>query len=432
MALTLPDQARTELDQLLRQLVQQVQEVMATQGRLRGLLAANQLITADLTPPAVLRHIAEAARELIGARYAAVGVVAPAGGLTEFVHVGMPEDVVERIRNLPEGKGLLGIVIEGAQPIRLRDIGGDPRSAGFPPGHPPMSSFLGVPIRVRNEVVGNLYLTESLKSEFTGEDEEVAKALAAAAAVAIDHARRHETTRPRGEWLQASAAITPDLPSAEVAAGEGTEHLEERERIAADLHDHVIQRLFAAGLSLQSVAAAVGGGRAGERLAATIDDLDETISQIRTTIFRLQHVTQRANRSVRGGILDVVADLVPALGFQPSLRFEGALEQAAGDDIVEDLLAVLREALTNVVRHASARSVTVKIGADAERLVLRVQDDGIGIASDRASGLANMRRRAERHGGTLTVSRREPSGTLLCWQVPFGSVRPGSVGPTQR
>jgi GAF domain-containing protein len=215
--LSFPDQPRLELDQLLAQLVDRAQEVMATQGRLRRLLAADQLIVADLALPAVLRHIAEAARELIGARYAALGVIGPDGGLSEFIHVGMPEDAVEAIGHLPEGKGVLGALIEDPRPIRLTDIADDPRSSGFPREHPPMTSFLGVPIRVREEVFGNLYLTESTRGEFTHEDEELARALAATAAVAIENARLYEAAQSRGEWLQGSAAITRELMAADAA-----------------------------------------------------------------------------------------------------------------------------------------------------------------------------------------------------------------------
>jgi hypothetical protein len=167
ISLTFPDLPRLELDQLLVQLVERAQEVMTTQGRLRGLLHANQLIAGDLALPALLRRIAEAARDLVGARYAALGVIAPAGGPAEFVHVGMPADTVERVGHLPQGKGLLGALIEEPHPIRLRRISDDPRSSGFPPGHPPMTSFLGVPVRTRDEVFGNLYLAESSKGQFS-------------------------------------------------------------------------------------------------------------------------------------------------------------------------------------------------------------------------------------------------------------------------
>ncbi|MGH4007155.1 MAG: GAF domain-containing protein [Pseudonocardiaceae bacterium] len=191
---------------------------MATQGRFRGLLRASQVIIVGLALPAVLRRIVEAAREWVGARYAALGVIGPDGGLAEFVHNGMPTEAVERIGHLPQGKGLLGALIEDPRPTRLRRIADDPRSSGFPPEHPPMGSFLGVPIRVRDEVFGNLYLSEGTKGEFSAEDEELTKALAATAAAAIDNARLYEAARTRGQWLQASAAITRQLLSADAGA----------------------------------------------------------------------------------------------------------------------------------------------------------------------------------------------------------------------
>ncbi|HEY6592987.1 MAG TPA: GAF domain-containing protein [Asanoa sp.] len=562
-ALTFPDLSRLELDELLRQLVERAQEVMATQGRLRGLLRANQLIISDLALPAVLRRIAEAARELVGARYAALGVISPAGGLAQFVHTGMPPETVEEIGHLPQGKGLLGALIEDPRPIRLDRIADDSRSSGFPPGHPPMNSFLGVPIRVRDEVFGNLYLAESDRGAFSDEDEELVTALAATAAVAIDNARLYESARSRGEWLQASAVITRQLLAVdvdvnrplhliaertreianadlvtvvlpdqerddeltvEVAVGTDAEHLvgtrvpidgslsgrvlttgeplrldegaaeagsgfatdtaeigpvlavplhgsnqihgvlwaarlrgkpaftadglgmaagfanqaavaieladaraeqqraamlDDRERIAADLHDNVIQRLFAAGLSLQSVAAQLGSGRAADRIGSTIHDLDETISQIRTSIFQLNQPPGARSSTVRGRLLDVVAEVAPALGFEPAVRFAGLLENTLSDGVVEDLTAVLREALTNVARHAMARSAEVEVTSELGRLTLDVRDDGVGMGTTtRSSGLSNMRRRADRHGGTLKVTARSPSGTWLCWSVP--------------
>lgn len=558
-ALTFPDLPRLELDQLLAQLVERAHEVMATQGRLRGLLRASQMVTRDLTLPAVLRRIAEAARELVGARYAALGVISPTGGLAEFVHSGMPEDAVARIGHLPEGKGLLGALIEDPRPIRLRRIADDQRSAGFPPGHPPMSSFLGVPIRIRDEVFGNLYLAESTKGEFSAEDEELALALAATAAVAIENARLYESATSRGEWLQAIAAITrgvlsaepedagdslelvartslriagadlvtvvlpggPDELLIEVAVGSGADGLagtrlpmsgslsgqvfstgtplrqsvgdagstprpdldlgpvlavplhgsrrmhgvlwaarrrgrsafgaeevemaagfanqaalaielaearaeqqravmlDERERIAADLHDHVIQRLFAAGLSLQSTAGTLRAGEAADRILATVDDLDATIRQIRTSIFQLQQLPQTRAPGLRARLLDVATDLTPVLGFEPAVRFSGVID-AVGHDIGEDVLAVVRESLSNVARHARAASAEVDVAATADRLTVDIRDDGIGLGStDRRSGLDNLRRRADRRNGTCTVEPRKPTGTWLSWSVPL-------------
>ena len=558
-ALTFPDLPRLELDQLLAQLVERAHEVMATQGRLRGLLRASQMVTRDLTLPAVLRRIVEAARDLVGARYAALGVISPTGGLAEFVHSGMPEDAVARIGHLPEGKGLLGALIEDPRPIRLRRIASDQRSAGFPPGHPPMSSFLGVPIRIRDEVFGNLYLAESTKGGFSDEDEELTLALAATAAVAIENARLYESATSRGEWLQAIAAITrgvlsaepedagdsleliartslriaradlvtvalpggPDELLVEVAVGSGADGLagtrlpmsgslsgqvfstgtplrqsigdagsaprpdldlgpvlavplhgsrrvhgvlwaarrrgrsafgaeevemaagfanqaalaielaearaeqqravmlDERERIAADLHDHVIQRLFAAGLSLQSTAGTLRAGEAADRILATVDDLDATIRQIRTSIFQLQQLPQTRAPGLRARLLDVATDVTPVLGFEPAVRFSGVIDEV-GHDIGEDVLAVVRESLSNVARHARAASAEVDVTATADRLTVDIRDDGIGIGStDRRSGLDNLRRRADRRDGTCTVGPREPTGTWLSWSVPL-------------
>lgn len=433
-----------------------------------------------------------------------------------------------------------------------------------------MTSFLGVPIRIRDEIFGNLYLSESTQGEFSAEDEELTKALAATAAAAIDNARLYEAARTQGQWLQASAAIirqslsldgddvTPplqliaeysreiaqadlvtvvlphssdaadrvtqlrveiavgsggqDLPGqrlplqgslaaqvfntaeplrvahpddtglASVASGvldigpmlvvpllgsrrthgvlsvarvrgrpaftsgelemassfasqaavaielaearaeqERAAMLDERDRIAADLHDHVIQRLFAAGLSLQSVATSLGAGRNRSRIQDTITDLDDTISQIRTTIFQLHQTPGTPAHSVRGQLLDVVTDAAPALGFEPAVRFTGPLEDSLTDDIVEDLVAVLREALTTIARHAQARSAEIDLTTRPDQLILDVRDNGIGINSTtRRSGLANLHRRAERHGGTLTITRCDPSGTRLSWSIPRG------------
>ncbi|MDT7610172.1 MAG: hypothetical protein QOG96_4675, partial [Pseudonocardiales bacterium] len=211
--LTYPDLPRLELDALLGQLVERAQEVLSTQGRLRGLLRANQMIIGDLALPVLLRRIVEAARDLVGARYVALGVIAADGHLAEFIHVGMPAEQVEQIGHLPQGKGLLGALIDEPSPIRLRTLSDDPRSSGFPSAHPPMDSFLGVPIRVRGEAFGNLYLAESTNGQFSAEDEGLAGALAATAGVAIDNARLYAAARTRHEWVRASAAITSRLLS---------------------------------------------------------------------------------------------------------------------------------------------------------------------------------------------------------------------------
>ena len=213
-----PDVPRLELDQLLVQLTDRADDVLATQGRLRGLLRANALVAGELSVPLVLRQIVGAARDLLGARYAALGVLGRDGGLEQFVHAGMDGEVVTRIGDLPEGRGILGLLISEPVPIRLADLSAHPASAGFPPGHPPMTGFLGVPVRIGEEVFGNLYLTErSGGGQFSAEDEELAIALAAAAGAAIANARRFAESEQRRRWLDASSELTPLLLSGEAA-----------------------------------------------------------------------------------------------------------------------------------------------------------------------------------------------------------------------
>ncbi|MFR9805152.1 GAF domain-containing protein [Pseudonocardia sp. RS010] len=569
------DVPRLELDQLLGQLVDRAQEVMASQGRLRGLLRAHQAVGSDLELSVVLRRIAEAARELVGARYAAMGVIGSDGHLLEFIHSGMSDDAAEVIGHLPQGKGLLGALIDTPEPIRLPQLSEDERSSGFPPGHPPMDSFLGVPVRIRDEVFGNLYLAESTRGEFSAEDEELTLALAASAAVAIDNARLYAVARARGEWLRAAATIThavlaPDDPAtadsperdsardplrmiaelcqqiadadatsvwlptpdgqrlrAEVTVGTevtpGAEDapgleaqldhhllreavdagtpsrfgssdsdaagvvpecldvgpmmvlplrdprsgrgvvtvlrrrgrpvftaedldmaagftnqaavalalaearveqerlvlLDERDRIAADLHDHIIQRLFATGLSLHSAAAGMPAGRGTQRVVDAVGELDSVIGQIRTTIFALNQPATEGAGGLRAQVLDLATELTRVLGFEPVVRFAGPIETVADPGLAPDLFAVAREALTNIARHAHATLAEVDLTAAGGELILQVADDGVGIpAGGRRSGLQNMRRRAEQRGGRFTLQPRDPHGTVLTWTVP--------------
>ena len=214
-----PDVPRLELDQRLVQLRDRADDVLATQGRLRGLLRANALVAGELSLPLVLRQIVGAARDLLGARYAALGVLGRDGGLEQFVHAGMDGELVTRIGDLPEDRGVLGLLISEPVPIRLAHPSAHPAPAGFPPGHPPMTGFLGVPVRIGEEVFGHLYLTErSRGGEFTAEDEELAVALAAAAGAAIANARRFAESEQRRRWLDASGELVPLLLSG--AAGQ--------------------------------------------------------------------------------------------------------------------------------------------------------------------------------------------------------------------
>jgi signal transduction histidine kinase len=551
------------IEQLTHQLVDQASVIMNAQERLRRLLNANRSIVQELSLPAVLHRIVETARDVAGARYAALGVIGADGLLEQFLHVGLDDDAVREIGELPKGRGVLGALIEDPKPIRLTRISDDARSSGFPDGHPPMTTFLGVPIRSRDAVFGNLYLTDRVDGgPFTAEDEELVLALAATAGVAVENARLYEESRRRQEWLRASGEISrqlldpeadysdtlhrivtsvkrlasadvvtlvrptdddpnqleavvatgaaerdlmgvryakrdsiawqamqlgrgvrveavdqrPDIylhlrpyvpvtqamalplrgetgPRGAIVAGRIGPHapftdadldmaetfagqaaialelsdaradqqrlgvLEDRDRIARDLHDHVIQRLFAAGLSLQSIAATVDDEAVDKRLTRTVDELDDTIRQIRTTIFALQ---EESSRSLRGTALAVVDQLAPLLPVRPEVELAGPLDTIASEAIIADVEAVLRESLTNVAKHARATQIRVFVQADAARLALTVIDNGIGLGEGtRRSGLANLNRRAERHGGRLDVGNSSEGGLRLQWSIPL-------------
>ena len=558
--LSFPDHPRSELDRALQDVVERAGEVMRTQGRLRALLRASQAVVEPIELPAVLERIVHAAVELVDAEYGALGVVAPEGGLEEFIHVGMPPEAVAAIGHLPEGRGVLGALIDDPRPIRLQHIVEDPRSVGFPQGHPPMDGFLGVPIRVRDEVFGNLYLSNPRAAEFTAEDEQLVTALAATAGFAIANARLFDETRMRQLWTASSAQIASSLldtasgsalpmladeliarttaericivlpgprpftvtvaearghgaddlaeseiPAMRTAAGivlesggsrtrpggrhddladalaiadggdvgpsmfvaltssqrawgvlvaarsPGRPHftaaeldiaddlavrvglaielakaredrqrallVEDRARIARDLHDHVIQQLFGAGLTLQAVAGEVEDDGAARRLDSAITTLDESIAQIRTIIFAMRPHDE-AHASVRHRVLEIASQCSASLPQPVAVGFTGPLDLLVTGALADDVTAVVRELLTNAVRHAEADAVrlTVEVGDEAVRVV--VEDDGSGIHDGgRRSGLANLQDRAERRGGTLQVDSVRGRTTVV-WIVP--------------
>ena len=365
---------------------------------LRQLLDAVMTVGSDLDLPSVLRHIVESAVNLVDARYGALGVLDETGtSLAEFITVGLDDDTRRLIGALPKGHGILGLLIREPRPIRLPDLAEHPDSYGFPPNHPPMKSFLGVPVRVRNQVFGNLYLTDKTTGEvFTDIDEELVVGLASAAGVAIENARLHQRVR-------------------ELAL------LEDRERIARDLHDTVIQRLFATGLRLQGAARLAQRPEVAERILQSVDDLDITVKHIRTAIFGLE-ASRRASGGLRQRVLSLASEAAGALGFEPHILFDGPLDTIAEDRATE-LLAVVREALTNVARHAGAHRVDVEVVADGD-LTLRVLDDGRGVGPERrpgGRGLGNMEARAARLGGSVQVKPGPEGGTLVEWRVPLRS-----------
>jgi signal transduction histidine kinase len=532
--------------------------------RLQKLVDANCAIVAELSLTALLRRVVEAARDIVGAEHAALGVIGPDGTLEQFIHCGMDATTVAAIGELPKGRGLLGALLEDPRPIRLRTLADDPRSSGVPIDHPPIRSFLGVPIRSASSVYGNLYLTNRIgQDEFSAEDEQLLDALAATSGIAIENARLYEQSHRRAQWLRASAEITHQLlapgadsqallddvassirqlagadtvclclpvpedpstlemvvtsgrgaaelrglrypaagsialetmqaeqglvigtvearlksfshlrsvlPVTDVMAlplrGEGAargailvlrvghrpfsdvdvemassftnqatlalemsdarvgQHqlamLEDRARIAHDLHDHVVQKLFGAGLTIQGTATMVADPQVRGQLAGAIATLDDTIRSIRTSIFELQD-PDPAPAPVRPRVSAVLADLVPVLGFTPHLQFEGPVDAAVDETLATELEAVLRESLTNVARHAHARHASVVLSANGHLLCLTVADDGVGLgASRRRSGLSNLRQRAERLGGYLELERSSEGGLLVRWTIPL-------------
>jgi two-component system, NarL family, sensor histidine kinase DevS len=551
-----------KLDDLLAELQVRLQDVLATRDRVYALLDAVVAVGSELELGAVLRRIVETAAGLVDARYGALGVVGESGTLAEFIPVGLEEAEIARMDHWPEGRGLLGELIAHPGPLRLGDIAAHPGSSGFPAGHPPMNSFLGVPVRIRDEVYGNLYLTEKRDGgQFDEEDEAAVVALAAAAGVAIKNARLYEEAQRSQHWLRASAEVTrrllsgadpdevldlvtqhvlemsgadlavlalPDggggglvirhaaglnaarargmtLPaeslSAEVmttgepvtvadfsqdervapaarqrmslgpavilplggsgsvrgvltvgrhpgsmpltpAAAEmagsfaaqaaivlaladarrGTEQLtllQDRERIARDLHDLVIQRLYATGMSLQGVVPLIERPEVTDRVSRAVDAMDETIREIRSAIFALQVPRYVTRADPRARVLDVLREMTELLGFAPALSLVGDLGDQVPEEAAEQLLAALREALANAARHAGASQVEVTVAA-GQNLVLVVRDNGGGMGgTTRRSGLANLAERAERLGGSLSVGPAGETGTELRWQVPL-------------
>ena len=549
---------KLEFESALTHFVERAEEMMNSQSRMRDLIRINNELTSNLDLPNVLRRIVEIGKELLNARYAAMGVIGDERRLEQFIHVGMEPEVYEQISHLPEGKGLLGALIDDPQPVRLETIASDARSSGFPAHHPPMDSFLGVPIRVRDEVYGNLYLTDSVNGAFSSDDEELAEALAATAGIAIENARLFDDSAYRARWSSALAETArrlmqdddddqlgvivkevrelagADLVSIALisdsgdeivvdrASGVGADELtsrsfplsdtfagkviagrepvmlddherfepsglayeallgpsmvipfgrtdrptgvlivtrskgqmafsrkdldlgvsfashigvavdraesqrtrrrvallEDRSRIARDLHDHVIQRLFATGLSLQGTAAALGG-EAAERIAAQVEEIDGAIAQIRQSIFAMRRDPESTTVSVRARILEIVDRVSGQLESKPRVTFSGPVDLMASGNMTDDVAAVVTEALANAVRHAHATKVEVSVTAASGEVSIEVTDNGVGPGdSPTLSGLDNLRHRAESRGGTFAIHQASGGGTRLAWSVP--------------
>jgi signal transduction histidine kinase len=529
-----------------------------SQARLRDLVRINSELTSNLNMPRILQRIVELGKELLRARYAAIGIVGDERRIKELIHTGMDQDVVDLIGRIPQGRGLLGALINDPRPVRLELVEDDDRAAGFPPHHPRMQSFLGVPIRVHQAFYGTLYIADREEGAFSKADEELAEALAATAGIAIQNARLFDASTHRATWSAALAdlarqpaehddeghlsriveevrkqahadlafiarvapsgdvvveraegpdtrdlsdlsfPVDPDVIAAAATTGEavlaegivpdGTDDLavpalfgptmilsfprhgtsagvlvvcrepgrgsfgsrdvemgeafaafidassqrrellqtrqrvavlEDRGRIARDLHDHVIQSLFATGLNLEDVAARAEGD-ISTRIGTEIDAIDQAIAQIRQSIFELRHDARPVATSLRTRILQIVDHLTGQSPGTTQLILTGPVDTVISGTCRDDVAAVVTEALVNVVRHAEASKVDITVTATDGTVLVEVSDDGIGPGDGpEVSGLANLRRRAESRGGTFGLHKRPDGGTRLAWSVPI-------------
>ena len=363
--------------------------------RLQSLISAMMLIEADAELDVLLRHLVRSACELVGAQYGALGVLDPTTQqIKEFITVGITDEVRQAIGRLPVGHGLLGEVIESGQSLRV-----DPMPTGghseFPANHPPMHNFLGAPVRTGDGTVfGNLYLTNKRSGTFSEEDEGLIETLGRAAGLVIDQARQREQI----ELLTLT---------------------HERARMARDLHDTVIQRLFAVGLSLQSTLTQPLPEGPTALINEALDDLDDTIRTIRTTIFDITQDPRSKRESLRSDILRVIEELPSTSGLHVDVLFDGPLDTLIGPKCRAELLASLRELLSNVVHHAAANRATASVSVRDGVLTLRVSDNGRGFdeTAPRGNGINNMTTRAQQLSGTFAVSAQRDGGTVATWRV---------------
>jgi signal transduction histidine kinase len=356
-----------------------------------------EALAGELDLDGVLEHIVEAARQLTGARYAALGVIGPDQALERFVHVGLDDDTVRAIGHLPRGHGVLGLLIREPAVIRLDRIGDHPASVGFPPHHPPMGAFLGAPIRMSGQVYGNLYLSEK-DGGFTAEDEVWITVLAAQAGAAVEN-----------------ALLSDRLRELAVQA--------ERDRISRDLHDGIIQSLFSIGMNLESATALVHTApeRAQQRISGAVDRIDDAIRDLRNTIFHLRP-NSAAVLGLRSGIVELAREHEVNALIRPRVEVDAHLDAAVPETYVPDVLQVVREGLANVARHASASRVDVRARIADGHLVVELEDDGVGFVPATPSvgrGLENVQERATVLGGRVELDSEPDGGTRLVLTVPL-------------
>jgi two-component system, NarL family, sensor histidine kinase DevS len=551
--------SQLRLRELLTEVQDRVEQIVEGRDRLDGLLDAMLVVTSGLELDETLRTIVHTAIQLVDAQYGALGVRGHDHELVEFIYEGIDQEMRDKIGHLPEGRGVLGVLIDDPKPIRLDNIAHHAASVGFPPNHPPMRTFLGVPVRIRDEVFGNLYLTEKANGQpFSEDDEVLVYALAAAAGIAIDNARLYEKSKTRQSWIEATRDIgtellsgtdparvfrlvaeesrslsgaeqtlvavpaDPDLPTSEVdelivtaicgdgpatelrsipvegtsigeafaqrvpgrldrfelspgekvGAGpalvlplratdaiagvlvalrsEGAQPfsdeqldimaafaeqaalawqlastqrqmrelsiLTDRDRIARDLHDHVIQRLFAVGLSLQGAIPRARVPEVQQRLSDCVDDLQEVIQEIRTAIFDL-HGSSSGTTRLRQRVDEAIAQFASP-EVRTTTQFVGPLS-VVDVTLADHAEAVVREAVSNAIRHGKATTLSVSVTVGDE-LAIEVVDNGEGISGEiTGSGLANLQKRAQEVGGSFTIETVAKGGTTLRWSAPL-------------
>ncbi|CAN5875272.1 hypothetical protein BH24ACT15_BH24ACT15_34730 [soil metagenome] len=346
----------------------------------------------------LLPQIVSAARAVTGARYAALGVLAEQADLiVRFVHEGLDPQTVAAIGSTPTGGGLLGELIRHPHLIMTDDLNTHPAAQGFPPHHPPMTSFLGMPVRAGGRVFGNLYLTDK-PGGFEQRDADLVTVLAVQAGLAVNAAQMAQELR--------LVAVQ-----------------DERDRISRDLHDGVIQSLFSIGMSLEGARHRVRDDpeRVQQRLDAAVDQLDETIKEIRSTIFTLRP-DRAATLSLERGLIDLVSEYRVNAGFTPSVQVASSLDLQVPAEVIPDVLHIVREALSNAAQHARSATVHIHAGANSDRLTVQVYDLGRGFDADAVTpghGLDNMAERAAILGADLTLESRIGRGTTVTVQVPL-------------
>jgi signal transduction histidine kinase len=370
----------------------------------RSLIEAGMALASELSLDAVLQRIVELAVDLTGARYGALGVLTPDGrSIEDFITVGITPEERAALGNPPVGHGLLGALTREPHPIRIPNIAADPRSVGFPPNHPPMTSLLGARIIGRGTVFGNIYLTNKQGAEmFDEEDERVLVVLATQAAIAVENARLYDETERRGRELQR------------------LQMFEERERIAKELHDGVIQSLFAVGMNLQGVATSSADPETARRLEAAVEDVDVAIRDLRNYIFGLRPGIL-ADRQLDQALKELTSEFGARSGVVTVVEVDGdaasELASRAGD-----VAQLAREALSNVSRHAEATTCRVSLRPGAEGIVLEIDDDGRGFdvgTTTPGMGLRNLRERAELIGGKLEIQSTLGDGTTVRASFPY-------------